>query len=276
MPVERHTTCAIMLYKTLIACAICVVFALPASGQTDPNATGFVTNLPTDTIKRDTVVFDIDVDISDQLLPLDTILQIAYENSPSLKFEDAMIEAKRQNLRYTRVMFFQGFSGFYNYSVGNQSIIVTGTTPGDNAQFANGFRVGVNLSLPLSTLFGQGARNKVAKAELQAAKMRKEEIRLGLKREILTQYVNMMEGQRKMKIRAEDAQSALATVKIAEEELIEGKIPSHEYSRLQNIYAIAQTNVENERANFLRAFYDFEALVGVDIRNLKKPAQKKP
>lgn len=228
--------------------------------------------MPADTVPRDTLVFNVDLDISLQLLPLDSILQIAYENSPALKYEDAMIETKIQNLRYTRVLMFQGISGFYNYSLGDQSIVVTGTTPVDNAQFANGYRYGVNIQIPLSVILGQGRRNKQMKAELLAARHRKDQVRMDVRREIQRIYVNMLEAQRKMNVRAEDAQASFLTVKVAEEELEEGKIPPSEYSRLRNIYAIAQSNLENERANFLRAFYDLEALVGVDMKQLRKPS----
>lgn len=213
--------------------------------------------------------------IANQLLPLDSIIQIAYKNSPSLRYYSAQVKVRKYNMRYTRMMSFKDLSVFYNYSLGDQSIIVTGTTPVDNAQFANGYRYGINLQLPLSTVLGHWPRMKQARAELEAARWRKEEIRLEIKREVQRLYVNMIEGQNKLNIRTADAQVALMAARVAEEELAEGRIPPHEYSRIRNIYAIAASNVELERANFLRAFFDLEALVGVDMHLLKKPAIKK-
>ncbi len=258
--------------KTLIILLLSLFSAITLWGQGDP--TGFVFD-DTDTTQRDTMVFDARKNIAQQLLPLDTIIQIAYDNSPSLKYYSTLIKVRKYNKKYVWAMSFKDLSVFYNYSIGDQQIFVTGTTPVDNTQFANGYRFGVNLQLPLSTLLGHFPRMKQARAEVEASRWRKEEIRLEIKREVQRLYVNMIEGQRKLNIRTADAQVALMASQVAEEELAEGRIPPHEYSRIRNIYAIAASNVELERANFLRAFFDLEALVGVKMNQLIKPGEKK-
>lgn len=242
-------------------------------GQADPTS-GYVFD-ETDTIPKDTLFFDATKNVADQLLPLDTILQIAYANSPTLKFYGAQIKVSKYNMRYIRMTSFKDLSVFYNYSIGDQQIFVTGTTPVDNTQFANGYRFGINLQLPMSTLFGHWPRMKQARAELEASEWRKREIQLELRREVQMIYVNMIEAQRKLNIRTADAQVALLSANVAEEQLEKGRIPPHEYSRIRNIYAIAAVNLEQERANFMRAFFDLEALVGVSMNQLKKPDEEK-
>lgn len=264
------------LPKVLLTIPLAIIAAFSLNAQSSVNETGFMLDNPVDTIKRDTLIFNLDVDISLQLLPLDTILQIAYSNSPNIKYEESMIKSKVHDYRYNRMLFFQGFSGFYNYAVGNQTMIVTGTTPVDNAQLSNGYRAGVNISLPFSTLFGQGQKNKTLRALIEAAHHRRDQIELELRREILRVYVNMLEAQRKLTVRNDDAQSSFLSAQVAEIELGEGKINTTEYARVKNIYAIAQNNVELERANFLRAFYDFETLVGVEMKYLKKKPATAP
>ncbi len=265
------------LPKTLINTVLAIIVAINLNAQSSVNETGFLLNDPTDTVKRDTLIFNLDVDISQQLLSLDTILQIAYSNSPNIKYEESMIKSKVHDYRYNRMLFFQGFSGFYNYAVGNQTMIITGSTPVDNSQLSNGYRAGINISLPFSTLFGQNQKNKTLRALVEAATHRRDQIELELRREILRVYVNMIEAQRKLAVRNEDAQSSFLSAQVAEIELAEGKINTTEYARVKNIYAIAQNNVEQERANFLRAFFDFETLVGVEMKYLKKkPATTTP
>eukprot|EP01036_Dinobryon_divergens_P054072 gene54072-72266_t len=195
------------LPKTLINTVLAVIVAINLNAQSSVNETGFLLNDPTDTVKRDTLIFNLDVDISQQLLPLDTILQIAYSNSPNIKYEESMIKSKVHDYRYNRMLFFQGFSGFYNYAVGNQTMIITGSTPVDNSQLSNGYRAGINISLPFSTLFGQNQKNKTLRALVEAATHRRDQIELELRREILRVYVNMIEAQRKLAVRNEDAQS---------------------------------------------------------------------
>lgn len=260
--------------KTLIILLLCLFSAITLWGQNGGEPTGFVFDDSDTATKKDTLVFDARISIAQQLLPLDTIIQIAYANSPSLKYYSTLIRVRKHNMSYTRMMSFKDLSVFYNYSIGDQQIFVTGSTPVDNTQFANGYRLGVNLQLPLSTVLGHWPRMKQARAELEAQRWRKEEIRLEIKREVQRLYVNMIEGQSKLSIRTIDAQVALMAANVAEEELAEGRIPPHEFSRIRNIYAIAASNVELERANFLRAFFDLEALVGVEMRQLLKPNPK--
>lgn len=259
-----------MFQKLLATCILFLLLAWAANGQQTPGFTPPDTLLPVDTI-----FFDIDKDLAEQLWPLDSIIEIAYKNSPILAFEDAMIKARRYDLKYNRMMFFQGVSGFFSFRAGDNLQFTSGTTQQQIYQFSNGYNVGVLAQIPLSTFLGQGARNKTVKSEWEAAKYRKEVQKISLRREISKVYVDMMEGQRKIRIRVEDAQAAYVTVQIAELELIEGKIQSSEYSRLYNIHANAKSNLESERANFLRAFYDLEAMVGVELKYLKKPIEKK-
>lgn len=259
--------------KVLILLLFSLFSVATLLGQADPTS-GFVFD-ETDTIPKDTLFFDATRDVSDQLLSLDTIIQIAYKNSPTLKFYDAKVRVSKYNMRYTRMMSFKDVSAFYNYSIGDQQIFVTGTTPVDNTQFANGYRFGFNLQLPLSTLLGHWPRVKQARAELEATRWRKEEIRLELRREVQLIYVNMIAAQRKLNIRTADAQVALLSANVAEEQLTMGRIPPHEYSRIRNIYAIAAVNLEQERGDFMRAFFDFEALVGVSMNQLRKPEEER-
>lgn len=259
-----------MLCKYISATILFVFFFLGARAQTPPGI-----QPPDSTMPMDTLFFDIDKDIAEQLLPIDTLLQIAFANSPALAFEDALIRAKKYDLKYNRMMFFQGVSGFFSINAGDRLIFLSGSVNQQSYQYSNGYSMGIVAQIPLSTFLGQGARNKTVKSEWEAAQHRKEMQKLALKRDLLKVYVDMIESQRKVKIRAEDAQAAFVTVQIAEEELIEGKIASSEFSRLRNTYAIAQSNLESERANFLRSFYDLEALIGVDLRYLKKPVDKK-
>ncbi len=270
---ELLKSLVLVVRKPLIILLLCLFSAATLWGQGGGASSNFVFE-DTDTTQRDTLVFDARISLAKQLLPLDTIIQIAYVNSPSLKYYSTLIRVRKHNMRYVRMMSFKDLSVFYNYSIGDQQIFVTGTNPIDNNQLANGYRFGINLQLPLSTVLGHWPRMKQARAEVEASRWRKEEIRLEIRREVQRIYVNMIEAQSKLSIRTIDAQVALMASSVAEEELGEGRVPPHEFSRIRNIYAIAASNVELERANFLRAFFDFEALVGVEMQQLIKPKEK--
>jgi outer membrane protein TolC len=265
-----------ILLKPFLLLTFLAVYSSSVVGQTEVGS-GFKLDPLMDSTKVDTLLFDIDLDISDQLLPLDTILYIAYENSPNLKFEQASIQSKKHDLNYTRILFFQGLFPFFTYSYGDQSLLYNTSAAGigNSYQLSNGSRFGFTVQIPISTLLGQGQRNKVVRQQIVAAEYHREQAKRDLRREILRVYVDMLEAQRKVRIRVDDAQTILVALDVAYEEMIEGKTPPMEYARIRNIYANTQTNLETERANFLSAFLDFETLVGVDMKYLKKQAEKK-
>lgn len=228
--------------------------------------------VPFSSIPVDTILFDFDEDLSVQMHPIDTILKYAILNSPSLKFEDASIEKAMYNLKYTRYLWMNGVTGFYNYSFGNQTNL---NSVDNNASILNnslglGYRYGVNVVVPLTEFFGRPNRMKQLRAEHEMAIQKREERQIEIEQRVIMTYFYMISAQKQMKIRVQDTESAKLTVEIATVEMKRGKIHPSELSRLRNIQAISETNLEMSRRDFMMYYYQLESLVGMKLSKFKK------
>lgn len=216
----------------------------------------------------DTVVFDINKGLAEQLLPFDSLYQIAVRHSPAIHFEEAVMDGKAAGLQVTKVLIFQGLSPFFTYSLGNQTFVNTGTISSDFLQLANGRRMGVNIQIPMSEVIGRRYRIQQLKAEFKAASAQRDISKLNLKRDLNRSYQAMLTAHRLMVIRIRDAQVAMVAFRVAEVEMQQGKITPTVLASSSNVYAISQHNVEKERGDLLTALYDVVALIGVDLNQL--------
>lgn len=244
------------------------------SGQSKPDS--LVWNgkqmVPLSSIPVDTILFDFEQDLSMQIKPLDSILYYAKIYSPSLKFEDASIEKAMYNLKYTRWLWMNGLTGFLNYTYGDQTTLNSLDNNGAilNNSLGVGYRFGFNAVLPLTEVFGRPNRMKQLKAEHEMAKHKKEEKAIEIEQRVIAAYFNLLNAQKQMKIRVQDTESARLTVEIASVEMRRGKIHPSELSRLKNIHAIAESNLEMSRRDFMIFYYQLESLVGVKLNKLKR------
>jgi hypothetical protein len=102
-------------------------------GELIPPPTGY---------KKPEISFDLP--LKDQLLPLDTLVQFAIENSKSSKQLDAILEASKLKVTLAKRDFLKNVVGTSSYFVGNQNNLVYSANPIDQASslFINGYRTG--------------------------------------------------------------------------------------------------------------------------------------
>jgi outer membrane protein TolC len=136
-------------------------------------------------IPVDTILFDLSIDIGRQIEPLDTIIAYAIQFSPELNFEEASIERAQYNTKFTRYLWLNGITGFFNYTLGDQTNLntVTGTSILNNS-LGVGYRYGANVSLPLTEILGRPNRMRQMKAEERMAKYKRDLVETQLKRRI--------------------------------------------------------------------------------------------
>ncbi len=223
-------------------------------------------------IPVDLILFDLNEDIGTQLLPLDSLLEYAVRYSPTLKFEDAQIKKAKENLQYTRYLFLNGFSGFFNYSYGDQTTLNTVNADGSvlNNSLGLGYRVGANVIVPLTEVFARPARLRTLKAEHEMTKYKRMDAEIEVRRKIIVDYFNLIAAQKMLNVRVQDAESARLTVEISNVEMRKGKIHPMELSRLKNVLAIAESNLELSKRDFMVAYYQLETLMGTKLHNLKR------
>ncbi len=211
-------------------------------------------------------------DISQRLPPLDSLIEIAKQNSPRLKFFDADYEywdgqvtlSKRAWLRNINLEAGYGYGIYDNLS--NQQIA---GDPGSQALFSteqSRYTVGASIKLPLSTIINRKREIKNAKAEADKSKYQKEFAVWELEQLIVNQYNNLIKIHRLFFI----SNSIVETYKVqsirAEKDFTNGAINVTEYTRLQQMLNQAISSFESQRAEFLIALKALEGTVGIEIQ----------
>lgn len=219
-------------------------------------------------VVNDTAYFDLNRDITEQLIPFEEIYQIALQYSPMMKVQGAMANSKLEAYRYSKVTVLDNIYPYVNYAQGNQTLVATGSNPTDGIQLSNGTRWGVNVQVPLSALFGRHNLIQQAKAEYQVTQQQKAVIALALKRELIRIYQDLLVAQRVMNARVRDEQVGLTTYRVTEVELQQGKAQPSQLSQISNIYTQAKSYAERARGDFMINYYDLEALIGTPLRTL--------
>jgi outer membrane protein TolC len=147
----------------------------------------------------DTLYLDINQDIAVQLLPFEDLMKVAVTHSPSIRYQGEVANALNEAQEVAKVQILQNVSGFGNASTGTQGVITNAlsgpaTQNGNLNQISNGYRVGVDVRLPLYELFGRKHQIRQANFNYKAALAQKETVELQLKRELINVYQDMITG----------------------------------------------------------------------------------
>lgn len=219
----------------------------------------------------DTFLLDFNKDIVDQIMPFDSLYQLALKNSPIIRFERANGEAERANYSLSKIVVFKNVYPFINYTNGSQGITSSGTLVSDLSQVINGYRYGFNVQLPLDELIGRKSKMRQASATYRAVLAKREIEELNLKRDLIRVYQDMLTAQRILKVRYRDEQTASMAFQVAEVELKQGKIEPRELAQISNFYAQAKSATEYQFGELTKHFYDLQAVVGVPLQYLHIP-----
>ena len=219
----------------------------------------------------DTATFDYRKDISQQLISVDEMYELALTYSPAIRYEGAVATAQEAAYRLAKVQILQNMTGFVNYSTGNTAILSTGTAASDQlGQITNGYRAGVNLAVSIHDLFGRPQQIRMAKANHDATLERRRTAQIQLKGDLFNLYQDLLLAQRALQIRLRNNQAALTAHRIAEVELGKGTITPEMAADNSNRYAESQITTEQAKTEFIKAIYALELLVGVPVRQLKR------
>ncbi|MES2381614.1 MAG: TolC family protein [Bacteroidota bacterium] len=226
----------------------------------------------------DTNIFDMNEDLGDQLIPLDSILITVTENSAPLKMAIAETNKFKYNRDYIKWIWLNSIQLFYNYAYGNQvnQVVASNVTTDVSTQSLGiGYRVGINIVLPLGDIAGRKARMKSLYYETEMAKHKQDDVKRAYKRQIIDDYFNLISFQKMLWVKSQDLESSRITAELALIEMKRGKIPPAELSRLRNIMAIAEAGFEQAKRDFMASFYKLETTLGVPLITYKRKGSNK-
>ncbi|WP_460635821.1 TolC family protein [Larkinella harenae] len=220
---------------------------------------------------NDTLYLDVTQDLAAQLIPFEEIYAIAVAKSPFVRYENEIITTQNADYKLSKILILQTATGFTNYSFGNQAIL-SNTSFGADAlgQIANGYRTGVGLQVSLYDLFSRSHKIRQARANYQAALIKKETVELQLKKDLIAVYQDLMTSQRVLKIRLQDEQAAYTVYRLAEADSQQGRLDPKSMAIASNGYAQTKSITEQARGEFLKNVFYLEAMVGVPLQQLKR------
>lgn len=227
----------------------------------------------------DTLMFDINKDIEEQLMPLDSILYYATENSANLKMAVAETMKFKYNRDYIKWIWLNSLQLFYNYGYGDQVTNLIASNQQNDVATQNigiGYRVGFNFVLPLGDLIGRSARLKSLKSETEMAKYKQDEARRIYKRLIIDDYFALVSNQKLLMVKSQDLETSRITAELAFIEMRRGKTQPAELSRLRNIMAVAEIGYEQAKRDFLSSYYRLETTLTVPLIYFKQREVRKP
>lgn len=216
------------------------------------------------------VPFDFNRDLQEQLPPLDSLMILARKNSPMLRKYLSFTLAQKEKIQLAKKSWSSNLQLQGNYSMGNQSLLLSGTAASDLNQLSNGYRVGVNIGLPLYEVLTRGNRIKLAKAEAQASVDQLAEASQILDKEIIDVYQQMLASFRQWRITQTLVEKSAISEMLAEKKLNENQIALADFTRISEIKSAADNRKFESEKLFFGSYYTLQVLLGVPLNSLKR------
>jgi outer membrane protein TolC len=213
---------------------------------------------------------DLSKDITTQLPTLDSLIQMAVAYHPTIKLNQELEGVAEQRIQLAKRSWANLLRGYADYSHGNQSIITSGSQATDVSNFANGYRTGINFSLPLSEIYNRKGRIRLQERELNAASYKTQEMELVVANLVIEEYNNMVTGQQLMNVQFEMREKARTNLQLAELDYKSGNMEGAVYIRNAEIFSIAQMDYENAKKEFVIAAQKLEILIGAPLSQISK------
>ncbi|WP_114750618.1 TolC family protein [Pleomorphovibrio marinus] len=214
--------------------------------------------------------FNLNLGIERQLPTLDSLIEMSLSYHPTIKLNEALIGSAESRVKIEKKSWSNLVRGYFDYGYGNQAIVATGSQATDLSNIANGYRAGANVSIPLSEIFTRKDRIRYQEQELLATYHKTQEMELVIANQVIEQYNNLLLAQKLINIRFEMQQKAKNNLVQLELEYVSGDIEGTSYVRNAEIYAIAQSEYENARANFMVASQKLEVLLGRPLSEIRR------
>lgn len=218
------------------------------------------------------------IDIELLLPSLDSLFEIAKSINPTLKQEAAAMRANQWNERYTRWIWAQNVSVFYNYSFGSLPFFAYTNSLAPQiglVEVQSGYRAGVNIQLSVYDVLGNKGRVNESKEKVIVQKYKRDAEAMELRLKLNSFYADMVGYNRLYKGRNEDYTMQMVACQVAEKEYKEGSIHFSEYARQKNVLANAEAAYHESFRFYYGALKQFEAILGLPLHKVILKQTKK-
>ncbi len=209
-------------------------------------------------------------DLANELPPLGNLIDIALQNSPLLKYNDNVIEQGEREIKLEKRSWQDRISIIGNYSQGDQALLIGSQSGGFGGNALNGWRLGANVIIPISTVTTRRLRVQISELQVDAARNQKDEVERQVKNQVILEYYQLITAYRVMKIKSGARESAVLQRTLAETYFSEGSISLEDYSNVDQIGANVEVDFEMAQSEYLAKYRQFEQLLGVSLEDLKR------
>jgi len=206
------------------------------------------------------------MNISDLLMSLREMEELAVQNSPLLKLQDADIliselkvkSEKREWLSYFRADGSVKYGLFDNLIVTEDVNTASATSTTEQTRYS----AGVSVQIPFN-LVGNKIKVKQARAELNKAHFQRESTLRELKKLVIIQYSNVLKAQKRMLIFISKYESLKIQMMDIELNYKNGKINIKDYTNTKNVLLDSELALEEMKIELTVALNILEETVGV-------------
>lgn len=214
---------------------------------------------------------DLNKDLKDQLISVDSMIQLAVKCDPALKSQAATIrrgedEVKLGKREWQNGVFLSGYQ-----SLGNQSLFYNSNNEpvGSQSQSkSTGYRIALNVNIPLYWFSARNSRVNIFKEELESRRQTSEKMKVDIARQVIFEYNNMLASHNVLMVASNSKGTTRALVEMAEKEFKQGDISIAEYSGILAVASKADTDYEIGKGYFYIWYQQLEQLLGVRLDTL--------
>jgi outer membrane protein TolC len=213
-----------------------------------------------------------------QLRPLSILLELAVQNSPSIKANVIEISkyktaAKIQKLSWTDALQFNTGVVYGN------GALLDETNNGSSVSYLLSDRRNLSQTIGLSLRLSSGMfllnkhRNQLADLQVERFHVEREIKAQGIREDVISLYVQLESALRMLTLKAQTLESQRLSMNIADKYFREGTMSVTDYNTFIGQFSTAEENIEKVRADAKRLYLLLRDLVGAPIQeplNAKK------
>jgi outer membrane protein TolC len=220
--------------------------------------------------------FDIqNDDIESMLPPLETIIDSAIANNPTIRSTDLQTRIKEYKLKGDRTLWIKnlGMQTDVRYGTINNFSSNTGDgqIPSLSVMQSNSLNYGVGafVKIPIYDVINRKNIIRSDQFEIEQAQYLSQSQINELRKIVIVQYNDLILKHRVLKIKSKYAETSKINLQMVEKEFSNGAIQITEYARQSEIAAKTEVEFETARLDFKTSYMIFEEIVGVRFNLFK-------
>ncbi len=206
--------------------------------------------------------------LSESLPPLDSLIDIALENSPVLRQQAFTIEKERQEFKAIKKSWMNRISSDIGYAYSNSFSSLLLNSPDENASsntFTQGdnYRAGIVFRLNLFDVLGNRHKRKAARQELEIARNHRQSLETDIILRVKILFEELLLAEALFKLSSQKKQALFAQKEMAERSFRHGQINIGDLARVTELATNSEESYLKARLEVAKAYKTLLSFVGL-------------